>query len=317
MPSDAPQITVGLDVGYEAVRLVALEQTPDGPVLHRVGIQSLPRPRTPRTLFADAADVSAAIRAVFASYGDPAWPVVGGLRSRFATIVRSQVDKSADAQAQIAWLMWEAAQVVIDPIEEYVVDIALTGRETKTTHEALVVAARTESVNALSQLFQEAGLTPAALTVATIALFNAFEASYGLGEGRPVALVHIEPGAWDVLFIRGGLSKVMTMSFDPDTGGGASRRAGDDAAIKAFGTQFQALLNTLSVEEAPDWIVVSGELDGLPEVCTRWADILNRPVTPASPFQQMSVIPTLSEMMQSDCLAPFMVATGLALRPLS
>lgn len=314
MTPDTPQITVGLDVGYEAVRLVALEQTPDGPVVHRVGAQPLPRPRTPKSLFADPADVTAAIRTVFASYGDPAWPVVGGLRNRFATIVRTQVDKSADARAQYEWLMWEAAQAVIDPIEQYVVDVALTGHETVTTWDALIVAARQEPVESLFQLLQAAGITPVALNVATIALVNAFEAAYHLTYGETAALVHIEPGVLDAILIRDAVSNVAVVSLCSDVVGTQDDRAVTDSTLSALDSQFQALFNFLPPGESPDWIVVSGECDRLPDLCKRWADNLKRPVTPASPFQQMRAVPALAKTVSSDRWAPFMVATGLALR---
>lgn len=312
MPSETSQITVGLDVGYEAVRLVAIEHTPDGPVLHRVGAQPLPAPRTPAALFENAADVTAAIRTVFASYGDPAWPVVGGLRNRFATVLLSQVDQSADAQTQYDWLMWEAAHAVIDPLDQYVVDAALTGRESEATREALIVAAREPAVDALFHLLQDAGLAPAALSVATIALLNAFEVAYRSEPGHKTALVHIEPGAIDVIFVRGTVSYVAALSLDAD--GAPLASTWTDGALTAFGSQLQALLNTFPHEEVPTRVIVSGEMSGLPEVCARWADILSRPVVPASPFRGMRAVPDLEATLQAGDWAPFMVAAGLALK---
>ena len=168
--------------------------------------------------------------------------------------------------------------------------------------------ARQELVDTLMGLMQAAGVTPAGMTVATVALINAFEVTHTLTEWESAALVHIEPGALDVIFIRGSSLNMAVMSLDPGQDNGKN-------ALHMFGDQFRYLLNVMPEEDAPDTVYVSAE-DGdiLPGLCSQWGEHLNRRVTPLTPFQGLQIDPSIEAQVQDMEQAAFMVATGLALQ---
>ena len=307
MSADTAQITVGLDIGYESIRLVAIERSPQGPTLRRVGIQPLAHRYTPNDLFTNTEDVTAAVRTVIETHSDPAWPVVVGLRNRFATLMLPHVDKSMNPKTTYEWLMWEAEHVIDTPLDDHVVDIGPTGHETDTGKDVCVVIARQESVDALMELMQAAGVTPVGMTVATVALINAFEVTHTLTEWESAALVHIEPGALDIVFIRGSSLNMAVMPLESGQGDGNN-------ALHMFGDQFRYLLNVMPEEDAPDTVYVSMEDGGiLSGLCSQWGEQLNRRVTPLMPFQGLQIDPSVEEQVQDMEQAAFMVATGLAL----
>jgi Tfp pilus assembly PilM family ATPase len=307
MSDDSSAITVGLDIGYDAVRMVALAHTPDGPSLQHIGSQPYARPCTPTTLFKQPEALVQAVQAVMAPCGDPAWPVVLGLRNRFSTIILPQIDKKMALSKSYEWLMWEAGQFLDESLDHYVIDIGLSEQETEQIRDVFLVAARRESVDMLGQVAEAAGILPAAMTVASLALINAFEKIYTLSEWETAAIAHVEPGAIDLIFIRNLQRKVVVMPIDLSSGREAE-------GLEMFGAQFRYLINFMPEEEAPDTIYVSAAHSGLQKLCAAWGEQLNRRVTPVGPFQKMSMTEELRETVKKVDQPAYMVATGLALQ---
>ncbi|SVE04598.1 uncharacterized protein METZ01_LOCUS457452, partial [marine metagenome] len=165
MSTAASQITVGLDIGYDAVRMAAIEQSPQGPLLRRIGLQPLSRSYAPTTLLDQKDDIVAAVRNILAEHSDPDWPVIVGLRNRLATVLIPKLDASAPRQSNYDWLMWEAEQFTGEPISNYVVDIGWSNQTVDGGRDVLVVVARQDSVEAMQDIIDSAGITPAGLTV--------------------------------------------------------------------------------------------------------------------------------------------------------
>ena len=195
-------ITVGLDVGYDAVRMVAIDHTGSRPALHRIAAQSYDIPYSPEHLFDQPDYLTSVIRTVIETYGDPGWPVTIGIRNRFATFLMPQVEKRMKGNQREEWLRWEAGHFVDDSLDHYILDSDLTGYQTDQTEDIFLVAVRRDAVEKLQSLAEAAGIAPAAMTVASIALINAFEKSYAPSDRETVALVHhrmpviVEPDAY-------------------------------------------------------------------------------------------------------------------------
>ena len=194
MSTDTSQITVGLDIGYDAVRLVAIEKSRQGPLLRRIGEQPLARRYPPTTLLDHDEEISSAIRNILTEHSEPDWPVIVGLRNRFALVMIPRVDAKMPPKTAYDWLMWEAEQFTSESLSNYVVDIGWTDNTTETGRDVFVVAAHRESVEAMERITDSAGITSAGLTVATIALINAFEATHSLAEWESAAIAHIDAG---------------------------------------------------------------------------------------------------------------------------
>jgi len=200
--------------------------------------------------------------------------------------------------------MWEAAQFLDESLDHYIIDIDLAGHATDTVQEALVVAARREPVDILRQIADSVGFEDPALTVASIALINGFESIYDLTAWESTAVVHIEPNALDLIFIRDVRIKLLVMPLD--TGAGSEMEA-----LRAFGDQFRYLLNDMTEEEAPDTVYVSNTNRHVARLCSAWGEQLNRRVTQASPFQKIDVPGDLKDTVGNLNPSAFMVAVGL------
>jgi Tfp pilus assembly PilM family ATPase len=302
------QITVGLDIGYDAVRMVAIEAMADGPCLRRIGERRLPTTYTPQTLFDNGAEISKAIQAVIADGCDPSWPVVIGLRNRFATVMIPHIGTEVPSKSVHDWIMWEAEQFTDDSISNYIVDISWTEHATDAGRDAFVVAARHEAVEALEAIALAAETTPVGMTVATAALINSFHATQTLTEWESAAVAHIEPGAIDIIFMRDNSLNLTVMPLD-------SHHEDSDKAIEAFGTQFRHLLNVMPEEDAPDTVYISSVRKDLTTLCERWSEELNRRIQVVEPFQGMEIDPAVEGQLMILDEASFMVAAGLALQP--
>ena len=309
MSIDTSQITVGLDVGYESVRLVAIERTGQGPRILRAASQPLPQQYSPKNLFSNTEEISSAIRSLMEMHSEPDWSVIVGLRNRFASIMLPQVDKDMDAKTTFEWLKWEAEHIIDGSINEYIIDVGPTKYETAQGRSVFIVAAREEAVESLLKSAQGAGVNPSGMSVAIIALINAFEATHALTEWESTALVHIEPGAMDIVFIHGSNLNMAVMPVDPG-------RYDEEHVLQSFSTQFNHLLNVMPEEDAPDTIYISTDYKDVDDLCTHWGEQLNRRITPVQPFRGLQVDTDMEDKIHHLDEAAFMVATGLALHEL-
>ena len=310
MSRAASQITVGLDIGYDAVRMAAIEQSPQGPLLRRIGLQPLSRSYAPNNLLDQKDDIATAVRNILAAHSDPDWPVIVGLRNRFATVLIPKLDASTSPQSTYDWLMWEAEQFTDEPISNYVVDIGWSDQTVDAGRDVLVVAARQDSVEAMQGIIDSAGITPAGLTVATIALINAFEVTHSLSNLDTAAIAHIEPGAIDIIFMRDSSLNLTVMPLE-------SKQGNDDKAIESFSTQFRHLFNVMTEEDAPDTVYVSSERKNLDRLCEQWGEELSCRITTAAPLQGLQIDGDIADQVKRLNEAAYMVSIGLALQPLA
>ena len=153
-------ITAGLDIGYDAVRMIAIDHTGSGPVLHSIGVQRYDTPCSAENLFEHPENLTSAIRKVMENYGDPGWPVTIGIRNRYAVFLLPQVEKSMNAAQREEWLRWEAGHFVDDSLDHYILDSDSAGYQTDKTEDIFLVAARREVVTSLQSLSVAAGIAP-------------------------------------------------------------------------------------------------------------------------------------------------------------
>lgn len=305
--ADFSDITVGMDIGYDAVRMVALVHTDDGQRLHRIGVEPYQSSYTPVTLFQHADEIAEAVRRLVASHYEPDWPVTFGLRNRFATVIIPPIEKKKSLAQNYDWINWEAVQCLDESLDHYIIDVALSGYEDGKTQDALVVAARREPVGIIREIAEAAGLENPALTVASVALINGFGATYNLSAWETASVVHIEPGAIDMIFIRDTQVKIMVMPIDMSSGD-------EETGLQMFGDQFRFFLNDMTEEETPDTIYVSGTHRQLQKLCSTWGEQLNRRVTQATPFQKMEVPDDLKSVVSKLNPSAYMVAVGLGVQ---
>ena len=146
------------------------------------------------------------------------------------------------------------------------------------------------------------------MTVAIIALINAFQKSYALPDWETAALVHIEPACVDIVFLHDGQINLAAMPFD--------QGAGTASGLQTFGSQFRFLINQMPEEEAPDTVYVSSTQGRLPKLCSEWGEQLNRRVTQVTPFQNIEIPDALQKTVAHISPAAYMIATGLAFQKL-
>lgn len=307
MSENRSEITIGLDIGYDGVRLVAVDHSANIPVLTRVGSAEYTSPLTPNTLFQHPDQISAATLKVLSAHGGDGWPVNVGLRNRFASVIMLQMPKKKTLAQCYEGLIWEAGQFLDESLDHYTIDFSLLDHPSDHVQNAIVVAARKEPVSVTSASVASSGVEPAGMTVASIALLNAFRASYVLSAWESAALVHIEPGAVDVILIRDQQIKIMVIPIDPYI-------ENEEEGLLAFGEQLRYLLNFMPEDETPDTVYISGVQSLIPRLCTVWGEQLNLRVTQATPFVRMTIPDNLKDAVDRVSGPAFMVAAGLALQ---
>lgn len=306
MPDYDSEITIGLDIGYDAVRLVAVEHAPEGPILTRLGLSAYDKPLLPVTLFQNPDQIISAARKVLSAHGGEGWPVTVGLRNRFASVIMAQIPKKKTLAQCYEGLIWEAGQFLDASLDHYIIDVSLLDHISEHAQDAIIVAARKEPINVTRASVISSGVEPVGLTVACLALVNAFSVSYQLSAWESVALAHIEPGAVDIVLIRDQQIRIMVIPIDPDI-------ENEVDGLLAFGEQLRYILNFMPEDETPDTVYVSGVHPLIPRLCAVWGDQLNLRVTQAAPFVRMTIPESLKGAVDSVSGPSFMVAAGLAL----
>lgn len=99
--SDYSNISVGMDIGYDAVRMVALARSGEGLRLHRFAVESYETLHTPLSLFRKPDDILQAVRKLVEKHYEPDWPVTFGLRNRFAAISTPQIEKRSGVGSEL------------------------------------------------------------------------------------------------------------------------------------------------------------------------------------------------------------------------
>jgi type IV pilus assembly protein PilM len=131
-------------------------------------------------------------------------------QSTFSRMVKLPAMSGADLEQTV---MFEAKQNIPYPLEEVVWDHRVVYENQDHEPEVLIAAAKTDLLEEWTSAVGGAGMQPAGIELATIALYNAFRYNYGQPEGctllidlgaRTTNLLFIEPGKFFIRTISSG-----------------------------------------------------------------------------------------------------------------
>ncbi len=203
MASHGPDL-VGLDIGADTIKLVELGFGYHGFYLKMLEAASLSAgaildgDRLNTELIADS------IRKLFQEHNIKNKKVAVGVSGSSVAVKLIQLPKvPKDELDEI--IPWEAEQYLpFDPGKSFIdYQILPTSPEEKTMNLLLAACSR-EKVNELLQIVQKAGLYPAVVDLALLALENQYEINYHLENHKPMALIDIGAGQTSINFLING-----------------------------------------------------------------------------------------------------------------
>jgi type IV pilus assembly protein PilM len=296
--------SVGIDIGSSAIKAVELIAGSPGHTATAVGFEPLPPGAVLHGLIRDTDLVSRALRELLDRLRIRAKQVAVALSSRSAIIKWIQLPAISDAELA-ASIEWEAEQHIgldLDLVHlDYQPFRSAVG--TVETMDVLLVAARKEAVDALTEVVRAAGRTPAVVDVTPFALQNVYEANYEKPE-RPLAIVDV------------GASGTTTVVIDDSRPLVVRDMAGGEAVIEGIQTALE-IHAAGGRSAAITSIVVTGGATQSADVARVIGERLTLPVDVMNPFRRIPLPSALSEEEVAMAIGGSAAAVGLALRCVS
>jgi len=197
--------SVGLDIGSSAIKLVELEESPQGTTLVKFGIAELLPEAIVDGEIMDRQAVVDAIRELATRQGIKNKRVASAVSGRAVIVKKIQMDRLSEEDAREA-IQWEAEQHVPYDISEVILDFQILKTDVGPKQmQVLLIAAKKEMVNAYAELIKEAGLLPELMDVDAFAVQNALEANYEFTPEDVIAFVNVGAERTNVSIVKEGI----------------------------------------------------------------------------------------------------------------
>lgn len=335
--------TLGIDVGSGLVKAVVIDHAGTEPVLSKVVITPIHDTAIVDGEIMDHGMVVDAIRQTVEAAGVKPKQVVAAVGGRDVIIKKIQVERVKEAQAH-ELMRWEAEQHVPFDMESVKLDFQILDPDSEGFEmNVLLVAAKSELVDARRQLLEDGSALPAVMDVDAFALHNAFEANYPDAMDGTVALLNIGHDNTTLNIIENGVPiltrdlAVGTRRFREDLQRDHGVSA-DDAETMLRGFDITAELEAVvpdrgeeiavGVERAQTFlgsatrsyssiraVYVCGGGSRIPGLLHWLGERLSVPVQQANPLARLSIQDGALEFLSTDEVAPLlMLPIGLALR---
>lgn len=200
---------VGLDIGSSAIKVAQVKETKGRYFLHKFGCKALEPEVIVDGTVMDEGRVVSAIRELFNETGIKNKQVAISI-SGHAVIVKKislppMPDEELEGQVKLA-----AEQYIPFDINEVNIDFHVlppaASDESQGEMSIILVAAKKDKINELTELVKGAGLTPMIMDVDAFAVENMHAINYPMVQEETTALVNIGASVMNVNIIRGGSS---------------------------------------------------------------------------------------------------------------
>ena len=200
---------VGLDIGSSSVKAVGLKPAGKGFRVTHFGEAPLPPDAIVDGNIVDSMAVAEVIRHIFESQKIRAKKVAASLSGNAVIVKRISVPAMTERELADS-IYWEAEQYIPFDIQDVTLDHQVIPNDTAPTAngtmDVLLVAAKNDRIADYTNVIAQAGRVPAVLDVDAFALQNAYEANYGVDEGRVVLLMDAGASSVNINFVRGSQS---------------------------------------------------------------------------------------------------------------
>ncbi|MDH4097519.1 MAG: pilus assembly protein PilM [Nitrospira sp.] len=200
---------VGLDIGSSAIKLVQLKESKGRHILQKFGVKPLEPEVIVDGTVMDEGRVVSAIRELFDEQGVKNKLVAISI-SGHAVIVKKislppMPDEELEGQVKLA-----AEQYIPFDINEVNIDFHVLPADPSGDQQGdmavILVAAKKDKINELTELVKGAGLVPMIMDVDAFAIENMYAINYPMAQDETTALVNIGASVMNVNIIRGGSS---------------------------------------------------------------------------------------------------------------
>jgi type IV pilus assembly protein PilM len=340
---------VGLDIGSSAIKLVQIKESKGRYFLQKFGVKPLEPEVIVDGTVMDEARVVSAIRELFEENNVKNKYVAISI-SGHAVIVKKislppMPDDELEGQVRLA-----AEQYIPFDINEVNIDFHVLPPDPAGDAQAdmsiILVAAKKDKINELTELVKSAGLVPMVMDVDAFAIENMHAINYPLHQDETTALVNLGASVMNVNVIRGGVSlftrdiplggnryteaiqREMGMSYDQ-----AEEAKKSDHSREASAAPLLNVINSVSGEVASeiartidyfktsgsngdlDRVLVCGGVARISGLIHQLGDRLQVPVEMANPFEEIDLSGSDFDSAELAELAPLAsVGVGLALR---
>lgn len=194
---------LGIDIGSSSVKLVGMEPSGGNYRISHLAVESLPEGAVYNDSIKDAGQVAEAIRRAWYHSGaktkDCVLAVPGAsVITRHLFFPREMSEQEMESQIEI-----EAAQHVPYALDEVSIDFQVIGESVTDRNqvEVLLAASRSENIDILESVIEEAGLSSGIVDVETFALGNAFSTLVETNVMRSQTVAVIDIGAGSMTMV--------------------------------------------------------------------------------------------------------------------
>ena len=340
---------VGLDIGSSAIKLVQLKETKGRYSLQKFGVKPLEPEVIVDGTVMDEGRVVSAIRELFDENRVKNKQVAISI-SGHAVIVKKinlppMPDEELPGQVKLA-----AEQYIPFDINEVNIDFHVLPADPTAEQQGdmsvILVAAKKDKINELTELVKGAGLTPVIMDVDAFAVENMHAINYPMAQDEATALVNIGASVMNVNIVRGGsslftrdiplggnryteaLQREMGMSFEDaeeskkkkqrdDAGSGSMADVvnGVNAEVASEISRTVDYFRTSTANVELDRVLVCGGVANAKGLIQQLGDRMQIPVEVADPFGEIDV--TRSDVdpdLLTELASSAAVGVGLALR---
>jgi len=335
--------SVGLDIGSSAIKLVELEESPQGVTLVKFGIAELLPEAIVDGEIMDRQAVVDTIRNLVEAKVVKNKRVATAVSGRAVIVKKILMDRLNEEDAREA-IYWEAEQHVPYDVSEVILDFQILKTDVGPKQmQVLLVAAKKEMVNVHADLIKEAGLLPELIDVDAFAVQNALEANYEFAPEDVVTFINVGAERTNVSIVKEGIPHfTKDLSLGVHTVAEALQREyglSHEEALRVIKGESEGSYNVpqfvqvscddlvVTLDRALAYLKTSNEaqgltkifmsgggchLQGLKELLT---EKFNVAAEISNPVSKLSYDPSLFEASDPSKEAPVLtVAIGLALR---
>jgi type IV pilus assembly protein PilM len=335
---------VGLDIGSSLIKFIEMEGIGKAPRVVNFGLAPLLPDAIVDGEIMDREVVVDGLTSLFEMRGVKSKEVATSISGRGVIVKKISMERMKESEAR-EQIRWEAEQHIPFDINDVNIDFEiLDPNKGEGQMDVLLVAAKSEVVNARVSLLQEAGLMPVAMDVAAFAVQNAFEANVDVEPQEVIALIDVGAEVTNINFVS---EKKSHFIRDISTAGndcsqriqknlGLSREQAlevmrgekpEGVDQEALSSIFASFSEDLSVGiervlpylpegmERMNRIFISGGGATIPGLAPSLQERFGAPVEILNPFTKIQFDPSLFREEETATLSPLLTqAVGLALR---
>lgn len=342
---------VGLDIGSSSIKVVQLKESKGRFVLQKFGVKPLEPEVIVDGTVMDEGRVIAAIRELFDELKVKNNQVAVSI-SGHAVIVKKislppMPDEELEGQVKLAAEQYIPFDINEVNIDFYVLPADMADMESGGGEMSVIlVAAKKDKINELTELVKGAGLLPLVMDVDAFAVENMYAVNFPMGQDETTALVNVGASVMNVNIIRGGVSlftrdiplggnryteaiqRELGLSYEEaeeakrGEGGGHSGGASIEQILDSVNAEVASEIartvdyfKTSAPDIGLDRVMVCGGVARMHGLVQQLSDHMHAPVEVANPFAEIDTTGSNVDQDELNAMAPLAaVAVGLALR---